>query len=73
MQEVSELETRLKYGGAVKKDGKVFCSVHPKIELNNDGSCRECLKTESIMGSDMQEAQAMNKAQEIYENDDYFE
>jgi len=70
---MTELETRLKHDGAYRKDGKIFCSVHPETELNNDGSCKECLRTESIMASDMQEAQAMNKAQEIYENDDYFE
>jgi len=69
---MSELEIRLQNNGAFRRCGKVFCAVHG-IELNVDGSCSECLKTEAIIATDRAEARAMNISQQILENDDFFE
>lgn len=55
---MSELEIRLKNDGAIKRCGKVFCSVHGAIELTKDGSCVECERTDRIIGAEVAEAKA---------------
>ena len=69
---MNELEIRLQTNGAFKRGHDYFCSVH-NHKLNKDGSCGLCLETESIIGMEMEEAIAMNRAQQVYENDNYFE
>lgn len=65
----NELESRLRHFGAFKLNNTYFCAVHPGVELNEDGSCDECIHTDAIMGSEIREAEAMDKAQRILEHD----
>jgi len=65
---MNELEIRLLHGGAFKRCGKIFCSVHG-TELNQDGSCGECVRTDMIIGADIVEADAMRRSQEALEHD----
>lgn len=75
----SELHDRLignpqtGFVGAVIKGTKVFCSVHLGHKLESDGSCSHCQQAENEYGMDVAEARAMRLAEQVYENDDFFE
>ncbi len=63
----------IRMGGAFIRCGKVFCICHSGAEINENGECDECRAVNSIAGAEMTEARAMAQAQDVYEDDNYFE